>query len=682
MIWYALAVGVLIYFFEIVGRYVLSILKIDKFKCCFGIGLIVFLAYSYITTFLITSSNGSFYVVSVIYALFFIISLVLIIKDRNKIDFKIDLAHALIMLISVFIMSLYAYNTTLGELDGFDSSFYLNFVTSNIKSNPMNYSYYSSSINQTFIDKTYSFQTFYYVASFLSYLFSNFISIFHKTYYQTTYIWVFQILFNAFYYSLIINAIDLMKNKNKIIKIFIYLFFILVYGRIYYYNIFGFYGNTYRIIAVGYSTILLYLLTKNDKNNNLLLLFMISLLASASVSSSSLFIDVFILFGSYFILCNKYKDILKYYSFPLLFILVDLLVLFLDFNILFSILLSLIISVILFIFGRQINSILSNKRILYIILAISIAFMFVASFLTTKNLFDFSTFFHNHSESADMTINYFNLNPHNNLLYLKIFILILLVLSLFSIKKELFIQFTLILFLCLFNPFCCSFLYKVLIVYFRAFDIIVNPFTIVFYIDLLLGYIQDKLVFKIALYVSICIVFLQNNPLRPMYYHESFKPGHDADAVNYTNYNNEFKMSQDEKETIDAIYEDVNYYELFNPYIITPSKLMKGFITNGRYLYNRQGDIKQYKTESEKQLFAIFLPERYLGDYIEGIVPDYDNIDKYIKEAEIDYLVVDKTKEYYDSNINLYTFLYLKVSNLYYSMFENDRYIVYRCFDQ
>ena len=159
-------------------------------------------------------------------------------------------------------------------------------------------------------------------------------------------------------------------------------------------------------------------------------------------------------------------------------------------------------------------------------------------------------------------------------------------------------------------------------------------------------------------------------------------PGHNEDGVNYTNYNKEFKMSQDEKEIIDVLYDDTNYYKLDNPYIVAPSRLAEGFITNGRFLFNRQYNINQYKSNAEKQLFAIFLPERYFGDHVEDMIPDYDNIDKYIEEAKVDYLVVDKTKEFFDSKNACYSYLYLKVSELYYPMFKNDRYIVYRCFYQ
>lgn len=683
MIWYALVAGILIYFFELVGRYVLSILKIDNFICCFGIGLIVFLAYSYVTTSLMTALNGSFYVICTIYSLFFIILIILIIKDRKKISFKIDLINTLVLIVFVFIMILYAYNTTLGELSGFDSTFYLNLVTSNIKSNHMNYSYFSNGAQQAYISRQYTFQTYYYVASFFSYVFSNIINIFHRTYYQTVYVWVFQILFNAFFYSLIVNSIYLMKNKsNKIITILILLFFLFVYGRIYYYNVYGFYGNTYRVVTTGYATLLLYLLTTNNRNNELMTLFIISLLGAASVSSSSVFIDIFILYGSYFVLCNKYKDVLKFYSVPLLFVLTNLFSITIHLSILNCLLISFVISIILYLFGEKINSLLSKKKSLIAILSLSIAFMFIASLLKTKNLFDFYAFFDNLSERGDMNINYFNLGSSRGYLYLKLFILGLLILSLFSIKKVQFVQFTLILFLCLFNPFCCSFLYKVLIVYFRAFDIIVNPFTIILYINLLSGYFKDKIILKVVLCACIAFIIIDMNPLYPLYYHTSFAPEHDADAVNYSNYNNEFKMSQDEKETIDVICDDIDYFDLSNPYIITPSLLMKGLVPNGRYLFNRERDIDQYNSNSERQLFAIFYPERYLGDRVKGIEPEYDNIEKFINESKIDYLVVDKKREYYDTNQNNYTYLYWKVLESYYPMFENDRYMVFRCFYQ
>lgn len=437
MIWYVLASGILLYFFELVGRYILSILKIEKFNCCFGIGIISFLAYSYITTFLITSTNGSFYIVSIIYSLFFIIFSILIIRYRKKISFKINIVNILVLIVFVFVMLLYAYNTTLGSLDGFDSTFYLNFVTSNIKSNHMNYYYIKSSLEQSLVAKTYTFQTYYYVASYITYIFSNIINVFHKTYYQTTFIWIFQILFNSLFYSLIVNSISILINKKNRLTVFIIMiFFLFVYGRVYYYNVYGFYGNTYRIITTGYSTLLLYLLTKKEKDYGLMTLFMISLLGSASVSSSSLFINIFILFGAYFILCNKYDDILKCYSIPLFFILTNLLSTSLGTSIIVSILVSLAISVSLFIFGNRLNEILSKKKILIAILSLSIAFMFISSLLVTRNPFDFSVFLSNHSEKADMTINYFNLGSMRNYLLLKLLILYLIIASLFSIKKR------------------------------------------------------------------------------------------------------------------------------------------------------------------------------------------------------------------------------------------------------
>lgn len=684
MIWYIFVSAILLYFFELVGRYILYKLKINNFRCCFGIGFIIFLAYSYITTSLITALNGSFYLLCIIYAIFFVVFLVLIIVNREKISFKIDVVNLITLILFELFMLLYAYNTTLGELNGFDTTFYLNLVTSNVKSNHLNFSYYDNASVLTTISTQYSFQSYYYIASFFSFVFAKLINFFHTTYYQTVYIWVFQILFNGLFCSLIINSLEIIKLKNKfIISIIIYIFFVLVFGRIYYFNVLGFYGNTYRIIMVGYSTLVLYLLLKNEINDGLVKLFVCSLLASASVSSSAVFIDVFILFAAYFVLCKKYKSILRYYGFVLLFLLTNLLTVSLGLNIFLSLLIAITVSGFLLVFGEKINRYLSKKKILLIILGASVAFMVVSSYTVTNNFFDYDSFFVNISEWADMTINYFNINSLTYLKYLKIFILLLIATSVLSINKEPFIIFILILFVCIFNPFCSGILFKLLRVYYRAFDIIVNPFTIILYIGLILEYFRNNVICEILVYVLIIFVSIQNHPLQPLYYHSSFVPNNNVPENMTSNYNNEFKMQQNEMECIEMIYNDSVYRNIDTPYIITANLLTQSYIPSGRFLYNRyEYSGCPYNTEAEKQLFAIFFPERYKGEKAKGIDADYNNIKRYINEAHIDYLVVDKTKEYYDEKKNEYSFVYYKVLEDYYPMFENDRYLVFCCSQQ
>lgn len=684
MIWYLFASAILLYCFEIIGRYVLYKLNINNFKCSFGIGIIVFLAYAYVTTSLIGAINCSFFIVSVIYMLFFVASIILILKDKSNLSFKIDVTDLLLLIIFEAVMIYFAYNTTLGDLNGFDSTFYLNLVSSNINSNSMNIGYFYNSMNQVKIGNIYIFQSFYYIASFISWGLTYIINFFHNTYYQTVYIWVFQILFNALFYSLIINSINITKIKEKrILKVLILLFFLLVYGRLYYYNVFGFFGNTYRIITIGYSTLILYLLTKSQKNKGLLLLLVSSLLASAAVSSSGVFIDIFIMFAAYFILCNKYDDILKYYSFVLLFVVTNLLATSLHISIAFCIIMSFVLSLVLFIFYRQFNKFLSKKIVLIVLLCISFITMFILSLIVTKNPFDFSSFFVNYSEEADMTINYFNLLSSKYLIFLKIFILLLIISSFLFVKKEDFIKFTCILFICIFNPFCVPVLNKILSVYFRAFDIIVNPFTIIFYIECILTLFKGKTFYNSFLYLILIVVFIQNNPLKPLYYHESFNPEYSINIKYDDRYNGEYKMLQGEIDVINAVYDDCAYNKVSTPYIISPNLLTQSIIPNGRYLFTRnEHDGCPYISESERQLFAIFYPERYLGDSAIGIIPNYDNIKQYIKEAGIDYLVIDKSKEYYDKNNNEYSYLYYKVLDDFYAMFENKRYLVIRCFDQ
>ena len=682
MVWYVLVSALSLYCFEIIGRYILYVLNIKTIKCCFGIGIIVFLAYAYITTSLITAMNGPFYLLCVIYTLFFIVSLCLIIKNRKNISFKINLVNLILLITFETILLFYAYNTSLGDLNGFDTTFYLNFVTSNIKTDHLNLAYYSNARELTKIGYTYTFQSFYYIASFICYIFAPIISIFHRTYYQTVYIWVFQIIFNGLFFSLIINSLDLLKTKdNKIISLLIIIFFIFVYGRQFNYNVFGFYGNAYRIITTGYSTLILYLLFESNKDDGLMKLFLFSLLGSAAVSSSSLFIDIFIMYAAYFILCQKYNDILKYYSFVLLFIITNLLAVSLDLNVLLSLIISAVISIVLFIFGNSINKFLSNRKVLITIIILSFVLMFVSSYIATGNIFDYDSFFVNYSEWADSTINYFHLSSSRYLLYLKLFILLLLGSSFFSVKKEAFVKFMLILFICIFNPFCSGIIYKVLIVYFRAFDIIVNPFTIILYINYLLVYFNNNILLKTTLCLIIIFVSLQNKPLKPLYYHKSFKPDYDYSGNEIVNYNNEFKMSQVELDVIDVIYNDTFYYGVETPYIITPNLLTQSFIPNGKFLFNRKEYTNNlYTTAAEKQLFDIFSKNDY-DDYEEKTIFDYNKIKKYLKDAGIDYLVVNKRKQYYDDRNDTYSCLFYRILEDYYAMFDSDEYMVFRCFE-
>lgn len=664
---YFLVTLLFIAYLEISGQYLLYKLnKEDTFRVAFGFGFMALLAYGYLTSSILTYFDCSFYVVLFIYALYFIVSVVLIIKDIKKIKWHFDKLFWLLALCFVCIMLYYAYNTTLGDTSGFDSTFYLNMISTNIGAKHLNTKsiYYGTYTKD--IQTQYTFQSYYYFVSCFVYICYKVLSNFISTNNFVIIIWVFQILYNYFIFSLIYNVLYKFAKKKYllwIVVIFIYLFF---YGKMYFNNVFGFYGNTYRTVAISYAIMVLYNIFKDDDKYNWFIL-LICLYAACAFSSSAVFMVFFLLFGMYFVLVDSSDNLFKYYSFILFIPLINLLCILKD-NALVNIVVSILFCLLLFIFNNKLIKISRMKYTRLCIVVVSTLIMVGLSYTVTHNIFDFNAFFNNGSELADMTINYFKSyhffgNNEKNYRYIVWFLFTYV--FLFENENKL-VQLFLILILVIFNPFCCSFLNSVNGVYYRAYEIIVNPFTFILFMNMFFERVNFKPIYFVSLFY-ILLLFVRNTDfINPQYYHDSFKPS--------DNYNNLMKMSSDEYDAVLKIKEEVDYLNIDSPYIITANLFTEAIIPSGKYIFGREIMINGAWTDAEKQLYAIFYPSRYLGDYSD-IEADYDNVAKYIKEAGIDYIVVNKKQEYYDSQ-NGYSYLIFKVAEcgVGYSIYNNDTY--------
>ena len=114
MIYYFMLALLLVIYFEVTGKLFLSLTNFDKSKIAFPFGLMLFMAFAYLTTSILTYSNCSFWLIFGIYTLYFIASILLLIKYRIKIDWKISIADWLLVLIFVLVMIYYSYKTALG----------------------------------------------------------------------------------------------------------------------------------------------------------------------------------------------------------------------------------------------------------------------------------------------------------------------------------------------------------------------------------------------------------------------------------------------------------------------------------------------------------------------------------------------------------------------------------------
>lgn len=659
---------VLVIYFELLGQCILSYLKIDKEIFNYSIGYIVIMAISYITTSIITALNLSFYLVFFIFLLIFITSVIFIYKNRHSITFKFNISYSFILLISLFILVYFTLNTTLGELNGFDSTHYLNMVTGNIGQTKLNYNNVVFGDFSKNISSQYTFQSFYYFASVILFVAKKLFNIFGiEFFYAQGYIWCFQILFYLSFLSMILIALNKLIKKHYLLKMLILTLMVFGYGKLYYNSAFGFYGNTFRTIFVAYAIYFLIEYFKNKDNSKAL--FALSMLAACAASSTAVFEIIFLYFALFFIEIKNNNRIFKEYILMLFIPMINLITILFEIRLAFV--LSILILITLFIFNDKLVSLFRKYRFERFLLVFSILVMFLLSLNVTGNVFDFSAFFNNGSEIYDMTLDYFDLEIGYEIIKIyKLFSLMLLAIYCIFKRNDDYAKIIFILILVFFNPFVCSFLNKVNVVYYRSYELILNPFTFIFFIKCMLEVINKEIVIEVASTIGVIFIFYRCNLSMPLYWHESFIPGND--------YNPIYKITNEELNIIREIDSLISYEKIEEPKIVTPNLITQSMIPNGIYIYGREYQINPRWTGSEKAIYDIFWPVLHYGDARQPNNPDYDNMCEYIKDANIDFIVQPKSTEYYDESQNIWYSLTYKIDECgSYAFYETENYSVY-----
>lgn len=675
LLYYVFVSLLLIGYFEVTGKLFLIVIHFDGLKLAFPFGLMVFMAFAYLSTSILTYTDCSFWIIFVIYFLYFIISIFLVIKFRKRINWKVSVGDWMIVSVLAFLMLYCAYNTTLGDTSGFDSTFYLNFVSTNIKAKNLNlYDVYFGGLSKT-ISAQYVFQSYYYFVSCFTFVAVKLLSYVTEANNLSTIIWVFQTLFNFFFVSILINGANYIDKEKKYLKYVFMFLFVFFIGKLYWNNLFGFYGNSYRTIAISYSTLSLCELIKNDTKQNWIL-FGICLLSACSFSSSGVFTIVFLLFGAFFVLVKTHKSIFKWYAFITFIPLINLISVTIRTPLLVTCILTLAVCCLIYLLNDKLVVFFNKKYVLITFFIASFLITFILSFMVTGDVFNFDAFFNNLSEKADMTINYFspsNIVGGKREAVYKVIVLVLMMFSVLFERKNAFIKILIIVFIIFFSPFNCSIINKYNIVYYRALDIIVNPFTLIMFANLFFNKINSKWFYYISLTAMLIFFGSFQKLTTPYYYHEMFIPE--------KGYNNIMKMENDEFDVLTVLKNEVEFSNE-EKYIVTSNLLTECVIPNCRYIYGREYIMNNKWTNAEKQVYAIFYPPNYLGEGCKDVVPDYDNVAKYIKEAGIDYLVMDKKLEYYNKNTSSWEYLIYKVAECGYgySIYSNDSYELF-CFD-
>ncbi len=669
MIYYLTGLLLVVYL-ELLGQSFLSAIKKERDGFSFGTGFILVLTVAYVLTSILTAINCSFYLVMTVYTALFLLSLWLIVKERRNLKIRFHPLEAAFLLAAVVVLMWYSLRTSFGDLDGFDSTFYLNMVTNNIGLSKLNSRsvYYGN--NAFSIQLQYTFQSYFYLASTLVFYVEKICALFHLPFYRMPcFVWPNQILFFSLTAALLTNAIRRSGNRNIGLIVLGIVLTVFYFGRFYFNNVFGFYGNSLRTLVFGEACCYLldYQISKQKADKYL---FYASLQAACACSSSSVFMCFFFLFALYFLWAKKEDSLLKEYSVVLLLPSIDLISVLRE-SITQGILGGIVLSLIIFLLNRPMLYLGRKKYARPAMLAVCVLAMIVLSYMVDGQLYHHDAFVYNNSQMYDMTINYFRYPPEavKGIKYYKLVVLAILLLAMVFLRNDL-TNVDLILVIVFFNPFCCAFLNKINPVFYRAYDIIINPFTLVFLLNALGNLIPVKYVTECGTLLLAANMLYFCGITEPIYYHASFKP--------QENFNGLYRMTQEELEVIDALSYEINYRGDTDPKIITANKLTQSMLKDGEFYFGRENKRNWTWSDAENELFNIFYPVEPYND-TERPDADFDHVCEYLKDADVRYVVQDKEVVFFDDEQNVwYSLTYLIDRCGVYPYYENDRYTAYR----
>lgn len=639
---------ILLIYFEILGRWFLNKIKKPISEFSFVIGFLLVMAILYLIGWPISAFNGNFYYLVILYGIIFLVSIIFIIKDFKKIDFKFNYKLWILFILLLAISIGISYTKTLGDPHGFDTVYYLNMVSFNIGNTELNslHPHFGTYPNSDVQWISYVFQSYYYFIAVLIWTFRNIFSLIGMSFNtMPAFVWGLEILQEMFTIAISLLCIKEIDSKNKVFNIASLILLILFMGNFYYNNVFGFIGNNYRMATHALSTIYLFRYFKDNDSKDFIL-FLICMLGMCGLSSTGSFSLVFILFGLFFVLSERNKNLLKYYVVVCYVPVCNALITSLNRQNYIVYIGVFVLFTIIWFLNDFILKIFKDKKIKIITVFLCFVAMFGLSLTIIKNPFDFNTFFNNYSEVQDMSWDYFMFNDLRHWIFNPL-ILIPLFYFLIKNRKHPFSIVSWILIIVFFNPFVCTYLNKINWVYYRAYDIIINQFTIIYFLNYLIETISIKYVGKsisiITLISSIILSIIQI----PRYYHESFIPDDD--------YNPIYKIENSELELIISIRQMISDLGIENPKIINQTFYMPSYIEKSSYLIGKE---KRYNyndyDDITYNLYLIFFPfdGAYDSFYPSGETPDYDNLKYYLENCDYDILIINSNSFFYDKDGN------------------------------
>ena len=647
------------------GQHFLFRLKKECKSPAMGFGFLLLMAYGYLTVGFIGSLHGHFMLALWTFVLFVLAGLFMIIRDFKKVRWFFDCKQWIVIFILVDIMIFYAYDTKLGDLTAYGPVYYLNLISANIGTPSLNMTDLYRGTFGTPLAPSYSMQAYYIFASCITYLVKPVVSLAGLFLNSEVIIWIFQILYDFFFVSSLICFLDKVNDKRYLLMTVILFVFVFYFGKLYYNSVYGFCGNVFRMFCTAYSVMYLDdLIRENTKDNKLM--FAVSVWGACALSSTSIFISLLLVFASFFVLSDMDDDLFRFYAIVLFVPLADFLLNLGLQNILMSFTVSGVLCLTAFLLNDLLIRLSRKKLFRYVLLGTVFLAMLFLSYRVSGNVFDLDAFINNGSENNDASINYFLLNDDvSRNAFIILALSSALIAMVLKIRYRLFMMFW-ILIIIFFNPACCSFIGHVFTAYFRAFDIIINPFTMALFLNAVFDVLKNKY-FYYGVLSLILIVFYTNIRLGiPAYKDYTFEPREET-------YDHLAKMDKDEIDIINKIMELSGSYGIERPYIITDNFLTQSNIPNARFLYGRDYLADETYSASDSYLYDVF--RRNSTSDLEMKETDYDVLMESIDASGIDFIVVDYPRSYEDYDYyNLIN--YLTACSADSMVYANDSYLL------
>lgn len=280
------------------GALICDKLNLSMFHCKSAIGFVTLLALCQCTYFPIQFFNLSFKFIALFTALILLGAIILCIKYRRLLFEQFKNKRYLWVMTSAILFCLVFYFCFI-DIEFSDSPMYLNYVAQNINNDTLNlFHLYTGKVGAEW-DTIYLYQGYYHFIGAILY----FVNLPHYLWNATPtvatlagIVWGFGLLYQLVSSSFIVDMVDDFHINNKLVKVCITIF-TLFYTNFYYWKVaFAYYGNTWRSLLIWVVLWVLVKFAKDTDNKSYPKLLFFILFAGCASSSSFFFISFELMF--------------------------------------------------------------------------------------------------------------------------------------------------------------------------------------------------------------------------------------------------------------------------------------------------------------------------------------------------------------------------------------------------